>query len=221
MSDGNIPTAMAFRDAFISAYGRVRAALSDERFGELWSCREWNALMLTRSDEASHQLPKEIVSSVLSQVATELGLCYPSKYPNRQPMTFDGVFVDRSDPEGWFPVKVAIEHENSRGDFWSEVQKLLSVRCPLKVGITYSLYTDAGEVHERLRIIENWIRTDLGNISRIVAEDPATEYLFLVGVEFRERCREISQWYSLDFRSSDGPQDGGFQLVQVPAEGVA
>jgi hypothetical protein len=37
--------------------------------------------------------------------------------------------------KGWFPIVVAIEHENACAGFESEVMKLFSVRCPLKVGI--------------------------------------------------------------------------------------
>ena len=90
----------------------------------------WSDLMIYNAKPSSDE------DAVVRTVASQLGLkCYP-----REPLHLDAVFVKR-DAESWewFPVLVAIEHENAPAKFETEVQKLLSIRCPLKVGITYAL----------------------------------------------------------------------------------
>jgi hypothetical protein len=53
-------------------------------------------------------------------------------------MHFDALFC-KADAADWFPVAAAVEHENDPDGFDREIKKLLTVRAPLKVGITYAL----------------------------------------------------------------------------------
>jgi hypothetical protein len=195
-------SARVFRNTFVASYCKVRASFSnEERWGQVWhESRQWNGLMMSRPGELC--LPAEIRASVLADVAERLGLCYPGYYPGCQPLMFDAVFSDRED---WFPIRAAIEHENDQRDFWSEVCKLLSVRCPLKVGITYA------HTREKLGEIEQTIQDNSALILKVVGEHPKTEYLFLVG-KTSDTEKKIT-WYSLDFRADDGPQGRTFQLV--------
>jgi hypothetical protein len=207
MSYKSTPSAKMFREAFLASYVKVRDSFArKERWNEMW--HRWNDLMLSRPDESS-RLPREISASVVADVAGKLGLCYPSEYRNRQPMTLDAALADQSDNQDRFPIKVAIEHENDWSGFDSEIKKLLSVRCPLKVGITYS--DDSPKGREYRQEIAGYIKDDFDEISLIVREDPATEYLFLIGAESDDN--EISCWYSLDFRAENGPGDQSFRPV--------
>lgn len=212
MSVQNIPTARSFRDSFIASYLKVRAAFANQ-WNEPMPYRQWNELMLSRPTETA-RLPKEINASVLAEVAKRLSLCYPSNYPNRQPMTFDAVFSEHSERQDWFPIRVAIEHENNCIDFWSEICKLLSVRCPLKVGITY--ITGSRDHRSVLAKIEEAIRSNFALVAEIVGESPAAEYLFLVWGGLPDKPKEV--WYALDFRASDGPARKTFQPVEPPPE---
>jgi hypothetical protein len=208
----NIPTAKAFQEAFIASYYKARACFTEaERWDDFswgpYASANFTSLMLRTS-----RLPSEISAPVLAEVAAGLGLCYP----NCHPMTIDAVFADHSAQRDWFPISVAIEHENVRTNFWSEVCKLFSVRCPLKVGITY--ITSSDPRNGLGQITEN-VRSNFALISQMAGEDPGTEYLFLVGVE-----RRVSLWYALDFRGSDGPESKTFQPAEIPSpvmKGVA
>jgi len=65
--------------------------------------------------------------SVLARTAEALSLYY---YPG-EPLRIDAVFSAKK--RQWFPMSVAIEHENQPSGLASEIRKLLSVRVPLKV----------------------------------------------------------------------------------------
>ncbi len=86
---------------------------------------------------------------------------------------------------------VAIEHENFATYFHSEVQKLLSVRCPLKVGITYT-YSATKQRNNQLQRIENTIWKNWSEARKTIGEDARTEYLFLVGTEVHEEGKVIA-----------------------------
>src|ERR1700722_8003160 len=196
MIDENPPTAKAFRDAFIASYDRFRRAYSaDDRWRDCWELHPTEPVLARPSQ--SDRLPPEIQESLLTQTAREMGL----RYSAREQLNLDAIFSStRSSQEHeWFPILVAIEHENDRTGFETEVDKLLSVRCPLKVGITYSLYSEEAQVQGRLQEIATCVGERFKEIRSAIEEDPKTEYLFLVGVELREPCREISRGYSLDF----------------------
>jgi hypothetical protein len=121
-------------------------------------------------------------------------------------MTFDAVFsapYRNNDP---FPLRVVIENEAEWRTFECEIRKLLSVRCLLKVGITY---TDSARGNKHRDEIASWIHEDYKEIHLVIGEDPRTEYLFLVG---ESEKLEIS-WYSLQFQARNGPQKHVFDRV--------
>ena len=190
-------TAKTFCDAFQASYTEVRRAFpSTERWKKAWWGPHWSGLVLSRHDE-TWLLPKGAKRSLLSGVAHRLRLRYPSEAGNPQPMTFDAAFSKpywNNDP---FPIRVVIENEANWRDFECEIRKLLSARCRLKVGITY---TDSARGREHRKKIARWIREDFEEIQKVIGEDPRTEYLFLIG---ESDSYEIS-WYSLQFQARDG-----------------
>jgi len=198
MNQTNGITAEQFREAFLASYTKVRSCFSDRaRWSEVF--RAWNTLMLWQPTATYHP-PEEIELSILGETAKRLGV----SYQNGEPLRIDAVFsAQRND---WFPMLVAVEHENDWRGFESEVRKLLSVRCPLKVGITYTGESPKGEQYRAriARIIEE----DFAEISNLAEEGPQTEYLFLIGAESDDK--EISCWYSLGFQARTGPDPRGF-----------
>jgi hypothetical protein len=133
-------------------------------------------------------------------VANDLGLtCHPG-----EPLRLDGVFTSADAPRWeWFPCIVAVEHENNPSTFGNEVRKLLSVRCPLKVGITYAMSSDTRDPTRLCAGIAAEITKPFGLVNQLLPEDGSTEYLFLVGVEMPVGQRELA-WHSLHFRAGDG-----------------
>jgi hypothetical protein len=192
------PSAIQFGHAFLRSYAECRVALADTAWHETWrSPDRWTALMLSEG------------ASVIAKTAE----CLKVEYRKREPLRLDAVFccnksahLHLSPP---FPVLVAIEHENDPDCFDEEIRKLCLVRCPLKVGITYTLggpSIDHALERERIRCgIVKWI----SRMNRIIGEERTTEYAFLVGSE-EEKLKEL-QWYALIFSASDGP--GAQQLV--------
>jgi hypothetical protein len=198
-------TAKLFCDAFLSSYKEVRKSFSTEQWGDVWWGRPWGGLILSRPEE-TWRLPKGAKRSLLSGVAKRLGLNYPSEAGNRQPMTFDAALSARYPNNDPFPLRVVIENEAEWRGFECEIRKLLSVRCPLKVGITY---TGSARGDEHRDEIASWIHEDFKEIERVIGEDARTEYLFLVG---ESENLEIS-WYSLQFQARKGPQKRVFEPV--------
>jgi hypothetical protein len=198
-------TARTFQDAFIDSYSSTRDVFTQEEWRQIWLLH-WNDIMLPSETERV-RLPKqrEMRDSVLAKTAARLGL----RYIYHEMLRLDAIF---SRGENWFPIEAAIEHENDCKGFESEVIKLLSVRCPLKVGITY-LYSRDGQDTGSMKQIEGMIAAKSRTILDVVAEIDKTEYLFLVGVETSDKPKEISQWYSLDFPASSGPNGRTFQAV--------
>lgn len=190
MSSKGVPTAATFRDSFLGSYDEVRKAFETSTEWSLKGWALWTELMLAHP------------SSVLDKTAQKLRLHY---WPG-EPLRLDAVFSQSE--ESWFPVVVAIEHENDWRRFVrEEVTKLLSTRCCLKVGITYT-WDDARaqECRETIaRDIEAYFDKS------VIGEEPTTEYLFLIGRESEKK--EISCWYSLDFQARTGPRNRTFQPV--------
>lgn len=143
---------------------------------------------------------------MLAQTASELQL----HYRNPEQLRLDAVF---SNQDLWFPIVIAIEHENAGGGFASEVMKLLSVRCRLKVGMTYP-WSWCERRQKKLTDIERTIKEYCREISENIGEDPRTEYLFLVGTEVRER-EKVIEWYALHFRAGDGCDGATFDLADA------
>jgi hypothetical protein len=188
MSTG--PSAANFRDVFEQCYEETRSNQSDHWKGIWNDTFAWSRLMIYYSD------------AVVRKVAPRLNL----ECAKGEPFRLDAVF-HADGAHHWFPMCVAIEHENSPFTFYKEIRALLSVRCPLKVGVTYTLRSDirgrdsSSELADLRNKISNRIYTD---IAGFIKEDPDTEYLFLIGSE--DEPYEI-RGYSVDFRAGNPPDD--------------
>ncbi len=181
-------SAKDFRAKFIAAYRTARENHSGE-WDVIWTnTNRWSSLMIYNAEDA-------VVRAVASQVGLK---CYRG-----EPLNLDAVFVkhDAKDWE-WFPILVAVEHENKRTTFGGEVEKLLSIRCPLKVGITYALCDTNRPFADQRSEIASVIKNKFSTIKAKIIEDANTEYLFLMGTEVTPRAL---QWFSLEFRAGDGP----------------
>jgi len=210
VSDQNIrevrlPGAAAFKDAFLESYKESRAKCSDLEWDEIWT-RHWNDFMLRRG-AATWRPRAPDGRPVLALTAEKLGLAYS----DGEPLRMDAVFCAQNNGHPWFPMVVAIEHENDPQGFKTEIAKLLSVRCRLKVGITYT----ADRLDEAKRWNEN-IRRDLAGLfdraKSVMKENGRTEYLFLAGTEGWQGKKEC-KWFVLEFFAHDGLRGKEFELV--------
>jgi len=132
------PTAKKFLEAFILSFAEncELCKIDAARWRQIWiDPGSWNPFMFWKTGQP-HPLPTG--ASVLAKTADKLHLeCYEG-----EPFRLDGAIYDRDHPPQGnfpFPIVVAFEHENNHRGFDDEICKLLSVRCPLKVGITYAL----------------------------------------------------------------------------------
>ena len=74
---------------------------------------------------------------------------YPNiRCHNGEPLRLDAVFTTSPDKWDWFPISIALEHENNPIGVHGEIKKLISIDCPLKVMITYSLIEDSISIEE-------------------------------------------------------------------------
>ena len=84
------------------------------------------------------------------------------------------------------PILVAVEFENNIATFSSELARLVHIRCPLKVGITYTT-TQMPGTPEMLNRSRQKAQRDLQSMLAIMAkltpEDARTEYLILLADE--------------------------------------
>jgi hypothetical protein len=185
------PKAEGFLRAFLESYKDCRQSYTEPEWELVWSASEvWNCLMPWTTTRP--ELARESSEPVLAKVAEKLGL----DYWEREPLGLDGALYPKGGNVDYgfpFPILVAIEHENDRTGFISEVQKLLSVRCPLKVGITYVLGDTDSSVW--LAVLGQQAKRKFERIAQFISEDPATEYLLLVGCE--EEPHEIKWYYSI------------------------
>lgn len=203
------PTAKEFLAGFIDSY-RENCDLYKEhpaKWEAVWNdYHKWDGFMLWKTGQ-----PDMITASVLAKTADKLGL----SYYEGQPFNLDGAFYN---PKEWrplrrfpFPIVVGFEHETNHHGFDDEISKLLSVRCPLKVGITYTLLHGAENTPEErqlaLRNVCTTIRENFARISQLVGEDPASEYLFLVGTE---EVRYSLRWHAEHFTAAQIPNDLSF-----------
>jgi hypothetical protein len=204
-----LPTAREFLGSFSEAYKKCSGIFTPERWKEIWTdTLLWNSFMLWKTARTK---PKELEHSVLALTAKRLGL----EYWEREPFRLDGVFyapgasVEQNFP---FPILVAIEHESDRRGFDTEISRLLSVRCPLKVGITYELsrIPRPSICEQNLSNLKLAIAGRHEEIGRVIGEDAKSEYLFLVGVE--EEDLRLA-WWALSFQAADGPRKSQFIRV--------
>jgi hypothetical protein len=155
----------------------MRLRFDDAQWQSNWNTKAWSDLMIYNRD------PPAVVRAVANHLDQ---LCCWEK-PPFEPLHLDAVFSAKSS-ESWFPICIAIEHENEPRDFLVEIRKLLTIRCPLKVGITYVLMSDARRNRPKLRDqVEDGIRREFAAANIVIQEAPATEYLFLLGYEVNIR----------------------------------
>jgi hypothetical protein len=183
-----MPSAEEFKKSFFRAYKHA-VAEADEGTWKL--PHAWSNFMIWR-DEA-----------VLKKTALNLNL----QWYKGEPLHFDGVLVTPG-VERWFPMRVVIEHENDPGSFVQEIRKLLCVRAPLKVGITYVYYSEHAE--KDLAQIKTHIDEEFEDARNLISEDERAEYLFLVG--FEATAPNEPQWRSIAFTAGEGPRGVAFDF---------
>jgi hypothetical protein len=137
---------------------------------------------------------------VLQLTAEKMGL----RYWPREPFRFDGAFVAERHRVvgGSYPVPmiVVFEHEDKFQGFEAEIVKLGHIRCPLKVGITYTPVAIRDTVERKL---VEWVREIRRELNEIGTEDHKFEYVYMLGVE---RELYMLDWYHLTFGGPTEPQ---------------
>jgi len=187
--------AIDFYTAFIQAFEKMTIRFDDAQWKSKWiNTKDWSKLMIYD--------PDALIRTVANSFDADLACWAERPY---EPLHFDAVFHAKNSGS-WFPIRVAIEHENAAHTFRDEIQKLLSVRCPLKVGITYALINDSSQPDLQAKI-EVEIRQEFAAAKAITQEDDKTEYLFLLGYEVTDR---VLQWRRLIFDAATGPADKSF-----------
>jgi hypothetical protein len=189
-----------FCAAFIKAYDQMRLRLDDDaQWQANWNTKTWSDLMIYKRD------PPAVVRAVANHLDQ---FCCWEKSPF-EPLHLDAVFSAKSS-DSWFPICIAIEHENEPGRFLDEIRKLLTIRCPLKVGITYALMDARRNQPKLLDQVEDRIRTEFAAANAVIQEAPGTEYLFLLGYEASIRTL---QWHYLIFNAGNSPEGARFQAA--------
>lgn len=91
-------------------------------------------------------------------------------------------------------LKIAVEHENSKHDWTDEVIKLIHVKCPLKVAISYN-YCDERDTSEweKLNFIANWMQE-----VKAFAKGSDEEYLLIFGNCFAPKTK--TDYNTFDYR---------------------
>ncbi len=94
-------------------------------------------------------------------------------------------------------MKIAVEHENSKADWSDELIKLMQVRCPLKVVISYNYYDDRfeGEQQKLAAAAELIKRVD----SYESVKRDKEELLIILGNGCSKKTRK-SDYTSFDYR---------------------
>ncbi len=205
-------TSAHFLDIFLATMKNCKDQIPTDKREEVWT-QYWNYFMMW--DMRSENRPcSYILDSVLNATRKKLGLEY---WPG-EALTLDAVFYrGSSDVPFPFPIIAALEHELNSSIFHHEVAKLLSIRCPLKVGITYINYgVSAGTAQRQqtaLKTIHERICAKFEKVSSEIRESEETEYLFLIGIE--EGLRRLF-WHSIEFSARRGPS--GALPSRVPNE---
>jgi len=114
------------------------------------------------------------------------------------------------------PMVVAIEYENDIKTFQEELLKLALVRCPLKVGITYTAMdkTDAKNLKRGQDRIQKRLESIMATLANHTLEDPKTEYLILLGHEASETAPLWKfDWHELTFVSGQHIKDAVWKRI--------
>jgi hypothetical protein len=197
-----------FLRKFLESYHECRRTFNSEQWNSVWGGPWWNGFMMWKTGQ-----PEPLKKSVLVLTAEKLDLCYA----DGEPLTLDVVFhksrgLDFRRPhDERFPPIVVLEHENNRVTVWREVQKLLSVRSPLKVLITYTQGAEPPipleEGQRRLSQLRDLVREHWEHAATLTGREVGAEYLFIVGHEGQER---IMWWYAMSFGSAQSPSEVDF-----------
>ena len=95
-----------------------------------------------------------------------------------------GIILRKLSAHLW-DLELAVEHENSKQDWTDEVIKLIHVKCPLKVVISYN-YCDERETTdwEKLAFIAHWMQE-----VKAFVKGNDEEYLLIFGNCFNSKTR--------------------------------
>lgn len=183
-----------FVEYFIDEIRVVEKEFDRDAWAQIWKSNElWYRLMMFG--------PTPRNRSVLEVVSDRLGLVYRG---NGEPFRLDACMTSHAEPcvgSTPFPMTVAIEHENDIRTIREELARLIHLRCPLKVCITYSLSSHADR-NPRGRIKQAF--TELAaKMASVSSEDQETEYLFLLG---EEKAPFQMDWSVLAFSVENGPE---------------
>lgn len=91
-------------------------------------------------------------------------------------------------------LEIAVEHENSKQDWTDEVIKLIHVKCPLKVVISYNYCDERGTTEwKKLNFIANWMQE-----VKAFAKGSDEEYLLIFGNCFNSKTK--ADYDTFDYR---------------------
>ena len=182
-----MPLATDFLNAFVAAYNQARGLHDDAQWQEIWGdFSRFSNFMLYNNDSVIRRVPAHMPAHMNLRL-----------HPG-EPMHFDAVFTDVANIWSWFPPVVVVEHENNPNGFHREIQKLLSLRAKLKVGITYFMIGDRGTAEGLGNNLVGSIAALHNQAQQNIPEDPGAEYLFILGVENPARTLE---WRALQFHA--------------------
>jgi hypothetical protein len=197
-----------FLAEFLKAYSTSHDSLGELELqkrvyypAKRWSSTEdlaWTYFMLQPPP------PEGMIKPVLHQTADALNL-----KPRHEALKIDLVLYSEElaptpNKEIPLPIIIAVEHECNRRTFRQEIKKLLSVRCLLKVGITY-IGNEGFKTNGILSEIRGEIMSLRQQADGPIGEDPKAEYLFLVGVDVEKEGP--APWHALQFRASTPASD--------------
>lgn len=203
---------MPYADSFCAAFLKSYLACRNDYGGDRLRWREvisdpyqWSSCMLWAAPPAPQ------CRTVLGLTAEAMGL----RDWGHEPFSLDAVFLPHdAQTRGRypFPIIVAIEHENDIRGFGSEIAKLVHIRCPLKVGITYAWpYRDVDRCRKR---IEDDARAVAKVVGAHTSECVHAEYLYLLGVD--ERSDGDLAWHALAFDAEAGVDSGQWRMLAAP-----
>jgi|SRR5580700_889817 hypothetical protein len=183
--------AKEFLEAFIEAFWKC---VPDKPLDQI-QCWKSLTAFITGKQSKNGGYWEPIEKCVLPQVADKLGLRHQHEY-----LHSDLVLFSKGDPWGNL---VFVEHENQIGGFGEEIEKLMSVLAPLKVGITY------GSAEQGSRL-QDTLQKYFADRHPSIHEAPETEYLFLLGAPVDG---ELWGWKYLSFNILTGPNGTQFRDV--------
>lgn len=93
-------------------------------------------------------------------------------------------------------LKIAVEHENSKSDWMDELIKLVHVKCPLKVVISYN-YCDQRKEQElkKLKFVAKWMQE-----IRAFDSNGKEEYLIILGNGRAKNHKSNESYDKFDYR---------------------